>query len=121
MTTLASEAQLHAIDVFFGAPPEGPFTLELATYVLSVRDYVAAVADLCGEGGRPISLNVCRVVAAKMMDDDSFKRHVTAWNKSRFSRGTHHEAPRMTANRQFMRVLFELLKAHADLDAYLSV
>lgn len=116
----ATGAQVWAIEQFYGAAPDDNVTMEAASMALTVRDYVSAIAALSAEAGKPVSATAMRVVSARILSEPINCKTLRTWGNRRFERGTHYDAPRLTANRLFMRVLFDLHRADGDIDSYLS-
>lgn len=67
----ASETQIRALETF-GITVDGPLTMEQATTILSVRDYVQALALIIRREGETVSKDAELVTAAAMINEGSF-------------------------------------------------
>lgn len=91
----ASAAQIKSIQDFYKSTVELPMSVNQANTLLSVRDYVRAVATIVRNEGLRVSGDHMRIVAAWMISDRGIAEDIRKWNASRFHRRTHNETPRL--------------------------
>lgn len=106
----ASDAQIGALEAF-GITVDGPLTMRQATTMLSVRDYVQALARIMRREGESVSEDAELVTAAVMITDKDLSRYAADWNAKRFARGTHDGSPRLRSDGVFARMYAEMKTA----------
>jgi len=106
----ATDAQLRALEQF-GITADGPLTTKQANTMLSVRDYVQALARVMRREGESVSEDAELVTAAVMITDKDLSRYAAEWNAKRFARGTHDSSPRLRSDGVFARMYAEMKTA----------
>ncbi|MBB1491911.1 BRCT domain-containing protein [Paracoccus sp. MC1854] len=106
---LASEAQLASIENFYNTEIDFEMTEVQANTLLSIRDYVQAVARIIRREGGRVSSDAEVVVAALLVNDSSLSDYAKLWNARRFSRGTHNSYARLARDETF-KIVYDIMQ-----------
>lgn len=100
----ASPAQISAVENFYNTKLDFEMSHVQANTVLSIRDYVQALARVMRRDGHQVSDDAEIVVAGWVVNEEDLSGYIQAWNERRFDRGNHHGFPRLRRDQAFSRI-----------------
>lgn len=102
--TLATNSQIKAIERYYNAPIEFAMTMEQASRILAIRDYVVAVANAARRVNVPVSPDHELIVATWVLNTEELSDYVNAWGRRRFKRGHHNGDPKLKRSEEFWQI-----------------
>lgn len=106
----ATEAQIRSIESFYNSTIDFQMTANQAGALLSVRDYVKAVAAIVRDEGLRVSGDHMRIVAAWIVNEPIVKAEIVQWNARRFKRGSANGTPRLRRNSDLFVIVYAKMK-----------
>lgn len=101
---LATDSQIKAIERYYNAPIEFAMTMDQASQILAVRDYVVAVANAARRANVPVSPDHELMVATWVLNTESLSDYVNAWGRRRFERKHHNGDPKPKRSEEFWQI-----------------
>ena len=100
----ATDSQIKAIERHYNTTIDFTMSMDQASRILAIRDYVVAVANAARKVNVPVSEDHELIVATWVLNTEELSDYVNAWGRRRFQRGHHHGDPKPKRTEEFWRI-----------------